>query len=98
MNVVKHGHGGEILFLVPRQEQVTRLRASNFEDGYNAKDISTYIEEYRLRHTDTARILMEALEKGSITEEQGNQIWKEMLLKRRKLPRNSFSEYLVEKK
>ena len=64
----------------------------------NYKDISPYIEEYGLRHTDTASILTEALDKGIITEEQGNRIWKEMLLKRRKLPTNTFSEYLAEKK
>lgn len=35
-----------------------------------------------------------ALEKGLITEEDGNSIWSQMLAKRRHLPTNTFSEYL----
>lgn len=64
----------------------------------NYKDIALYIEKYNLRHIDTGQILVEALEKGLITEEDGNNIWAKMLARKRKLPASSFSEYLANKK
>lgn len=60
----------------------------------NYRDIAPYIEMYGLRHVDTGQILKEALGKGLITEEEGNDIWKRMLDKRRMLPAGSFTEYL----
>lgn len=60
----------------------------------NYKDIAPYIEKYHLKHIDTGHILMEAMEKGIMTEEDGNHIWKQMVDKRRKLPAKTFSEYL----
>lgn len=60
----------------------------------NYKDIAPYIEKYNLKHIDTGQILVEALEKGLITEDEGNSIWTQMLAKRRKLPASAFSEYL----
>jgi len=39
-------------------------------------------------------ILINALEKGYITEGEGNTIWCSMLAKRRKLGASSFSEYI----
>lgn len=60
----------------------------------NLKDISSYISEFRLRHITTGDILIEALKKGYITEDDGNAIWKSMLEKRRKLGATSFSEYI----
>lgn len=61
----------------------------------NYKDIAPYIEKYNLRHIDTAQILAEALKKGLITEADGNSIWRKMLARKRKLPANTFSEYLA---
>lgn len=60
----------------------------------NYKDIKTYIDEYNLRHIDTGHILKEALDKGLITELDGNNIWSQMLSKRRMLPARSFTDYL----
>lgn len=60
----------------------------------NYRDIAPYIEEYQLKHIDTGQILMEALKKGLITEEDGNTIWNQMLAKRRMLPAGNFLEYL----
>lgn len=60
----------------------------------NYKDIAPYIEEYNLKHVDTGMILEEALNKGIITEDEGNMIWQKMLDKKRKLPASNFSEYL----
>lgn len=64
----------------------------------NYKDVAPYIEKYKLRHIDTGQILVEALGKKLITEEEGNSIWNKMLAKRRKLPGNTFTEYLSDKK
>jgi len=63
----------------------------------NLKDICSYISEFKLKHTTTGDILIEALEKGYITEEDGNTIWASMLAKRRKLGAASFSEYIKNK-
>lgn len=61
----------------------------------NYKDIAPYIEKYNLKHIDTGQILAEALNRGLITEADGNSIWSKMLAKKRKLPGNTFSEYLA---
>lgn len=61
----------------------------------NYKDITPYIEKYKLKHIDTGQILAEALKRGLITEVDGNRIWSKMLAKKRMLPANTFSEYLV---
>lgn len=39
--------------------------------------------------------MVETLKRGLITEGDGNIIWSKMLAKKRKLPENTFSEYLV---
>lgn len=58
------------------------------------KDIALYIDELKLKHITTGDILIEALEKGFITETEGNNIWASMIAKRRKLGAGSFTEYL----
>lgn len=63
----------------------------------NYKDIAPYIEKYKLKHIDTGQILVEALNKGLITEVDGNNIWNKMLKKKRKLPTKTFSDYLLQK-
>lgn len=60
----------------------------------NLKDIRDYIDEYGLKHITTGSILAEALERGFITEDEGNTIWTAMLAKRRKLGAPTFSEYI----
>lgn len=60
----------------------------------NLKDVSTYINEFGLKHITTGDILVEAYCKGFITEDEGNTIWVAMLAKRRKLGAQSFSEFL----
>lgn len=62
----------------------------------NYKDIAYYIEKYNLKHTDTGHILAEAFKTKLITEAEGNSIWNKMLLKRRRLPARTFSDYLTE--
>lgn len=60
----------------------------------NYKDIAPYIQKYNLRHVDTGTILKEAMDKGIITEQDGNDIWQKMLDRNRKLPARTFSEYI----
>lgn len=64
----------------------------------NLRDICTYVEKYALKHVTTGDIMLEALNRKMITEEQGNQIWTSMIAKRRKLGAASFSEYKVKKR
>ena len=60
----------------------------------NLKDISKYVKKYDLEHMTTGDILVAALRKGYIDETTGNRIWSNMIVKRRMLPTNSFTEYL----
>lgn len=60
----------------------------------NFNDILAYIHEYSLEYTTTADILVDAYKQGLIDENQGNNIWENMLRKRRRLGAISFSEYL----
>lgn len=61
----------------------------------NMKDVYGYVEKYNLEHITTGDILCNALDQGYITEKEGNDIWTNMLAKRRMLPSNSFTEYLL---
>lgn len=60
----------------------------------NLRDIADYVSEYGLKHMTTGAIMKEALEAGYIDEAQGNKIWGDMLLRKRKLGYSSFTEYL----
>lgn len=60
----------------------------------NLKDVSSYVNELNLELKTTGDIMKDALEKGLITEEEGNNLWQEMLSKRRRLGYVSFTDYL----
>ncbi|MGL5259431.1 MAG: hypothetical protein ACRC7V_04925 [Lachnospiraceae bacterium] len=64
----------------------------------NWKDIAIYIERYNLKHIDTGKILKEALEKKIITVDEGDDIWRNMLARNRRLPTSTFAQYLKEYK
>ncbi|NCB42810.1 MAG: hypothetical protein EOM59_09340 [Clostridia bacterium] len=61
----------------------------------NLSDIRFYIDKFELKHITTGDILIDALKRGFITEDEGNMIWMSMLKKRRKLGAESFSEYML---
>ena len=61
----------------------------------NLRDILPYIHLYHLQHRTSADIMAEALEQHMISEGQGNAIWKQMLQRNRKLPADTFSEFLA---
>ena len=56
----------------------------------NLSDIGDYVKEFQLKHITTGDILVEAYNKGLITENEGNTIWASMLAKQRKLRTASF--------
>jgi predicted nucleic acid-binding protein len=64
----------------------------------NMRDIVPYIQFYHLKHRTTADILVEALDQNLIKEGQGNAIWREMLEKNRRLPAETFSQFLASSK
>ncbi len=64
----------------------------------NLKDIQKYIKKYQIKHITTGDILISAFDANLIDKTDGNQIWNNMLLKRRLLPTTSFTDYLKIKK
>lgn len=61
----------------------------------NLKDILFYVKKYHLQYITTADIMTKALQNNFITEEEGNIMWSKMIKKKRRLPYESFSEYLI---
>ena len=70
-------------------KQCDGILASN-----NLRDIMPYVKRFGLKHITSAEIMVQALNQNLITEEQGNRIWTSMINKRRKLPCESFTDYL----
>lgn len=70
-------------------KQYDGILASN-----NLRDVSVYVSEFELHHKTTGDILKDALDSGLITESDGNQLWQDMLKKRRKLGYPTFSDFL----
>ena len=64
----------------------------------NLRDVGYYVNKYSLKHVTTGDILVEAFQKGLITEQEGNTIWANMLKNKRKIGANSFTEFLQESK
>ena len=61
----------------------------------NMRDILPYIRLFDLKHRTSAEIMVEAFEQHLISEGQGNVIWRDMLQRNRKLPADTFSEFLA---
>ena len=64
----------------------------------NLSDILPYIRLFNLQYRTSALIMVEALEHNMISEGQGNVIWRDMILRNRKMPAASFTEYLASRK
>ena len=60
----------------------------------NLRDIAYYVGKYGLKHITTGDILMEALHSGIIPETEGDEIWANMLRRRRMLPTATFTDYM----
>lgn len=63
----------------------------------NLSDVKKYVNEYELSLLTTSDIMVEAYNNSIITEAQGNNIWNNMLKKRRQLGAASFTQYLNKK-
>ncbi|MGB7595009.1 MAG: hypothetical protein WBL80_05560, partial [Erysipelotrichaceae bacterium] len=59
----------------------------------NLKDVQIYIELYGLESITTPTIMMKAVEEALISEVDANRIWMQMILKKRKLPFSTFTEF-----
>jgi hypothetical protein len=64
----------------------------------NMRDILPYIQLYNLKHCTSADIMAEAHEQHLISEGQGNAIWRDMLHRNRKLPADTFTQFLAGRK
>jgi len=64
----------------------------------NMRDILPYIQLFNLKHRTSADIMAEALEQHLINEGQGNVIWRDMLQRNRKLPADTFTQFLASRK
>ena len=64
----------------------------------NLKDISYYIQYYKLNNITAADILYEALQKNLIIKAEAEQIWQSMRRKKRKLPYDTFDEWIKQEK
>lgn len=60
----------------------------------NLQDIMIYVEHFNLDLLTTADIMKKAYILGLITEDEGNNIWTQMINRRRRLPYDSFTECL----
>ena len=60
----------------------------------NTVDISEYCVKYGIIQKRTGDILKEALDKGIITMEEGEQLWSEMRKQKRWLTADTFTEFL----
>lgn len=85
-------------FKIIGKGEAAAIALAKIKDGIlasnNMRDIMQYVEEYKLEHITTGDILVEALKKQYITEDEGNAIWANMIDKNRKLPNSTFSEFL----
>lgn len=63
----------------------------------NIRDISSYVEKYGLKHITTGDILINAMNTGIISETDGNDIWANMIRKKRMLPTATFTDYIKSK-
>lgn len=60
----------------------------------NLKDVAYYINYYKLNNITSADILKEALEKNIIIKSEGERLWQKMRARNRKMPYDTFEEFL----
>jgi predicted nucleic acid-binding protein len=79
---------GEAAAIVLSKKNNGILASNNF------RDVRYYVELYGLDHISTPDILYKAFNDGLISNTEADSIWTQMLAKRRKLPFNTFTDYL----
>jgi len=60
----------------------------------NLKDVKYYVDLYNIDHITTADIIHQVVSDGVLTITEADTIWGQMIIKKRKLPFNSYSSYL----
>lgn len=60
----------------------------------NLSDVKAFCIQYNRQLLTTANVLHQAFKKGLIGLDEADGIWGDMILKKRKLPASSFSEYM----
>ena len=79
---------GEAAAIVLSKKNNGILASNNF------RDVKYYVELYGLSHIATHNIIHKAVIDGLISITEADSIWIQMIAKRRKLPFNTFSDYL----
>ena len=88
MQIKDEGHEETEELLKKLEKEITK------EYQKASKEVSAKLRDYLRRFEAKDKIKKEALEKGLISEVAGNQLWQDMLKKRRKLGYNTFSDFL----
>ncbi|MBP3239389.1 MAG: hypothetical protein J6M92_02450 [Oribacterium sp.] len=83
---------GEAACIALAKERGGILASNNF------RDTKKYIEKYGLKYTTTADIILEAYNKKLLSHDEAENMWQEMLKKRRRLGALSFKDYLSKHK
>lgn len=91
-NILHELYGGKIVLPEPVYQELSNPSIPHIKQR---ADVMISSNDVSVKTIDTGQILVEALKKGLITEAEGNSIWNKMLAKKRKLPANTFSEYLL---
>ncbi len=79
---------GEAAAIVLSKKNNGVLASNNF------RNVEYYVELYELDHISTSDIIHRVVKDRTITVSQADAIWTKMISKKRKLPFNTFSEYL----
>ena len=79
---------GEAAAIVLSKKNNGVLASNNF------RDVRYYVKLYGLEHIATHHIIHKAVNDGILSNAQADEIWKQMVAKRRKLPFSTFVDYL----
>ena len=60
----------------------------------NFKDVSSYVQQFNLQHLTTGRILKEAYNMHLKSKNECEAIWRTLIKRRRKLPTETFEDFL----
>lgn len=75
---------------------LTKIRGGVLASN-NLRDVSFYVEQYHLEHITTADVLYKAYKEYYLDKERVDGIWASMVILKRKMPFESFDEYLRNK-
>lgn len=79
---------GEAAAIVLTKKNNGILASNNF------RDVSHYVQLYKLKHISTSNIIHRVVNERIITITEADNIWTKMIEKRRRLPFATYSDYL----